>query len=278
MKIVEIKKIADFIYLNFTDDLVLLVDWLYSNIDSFKTYSEQERELILEQLGDQQHKDHERLISALEKKVKTAEPSNRIDLLREVDGAYLKLSKLGENVNSTLEQEIFVGLEKIAKLGNMEKGIFFEKFCANFLCDLGLDAEVTRATNDKGIDIKASYHTNLEEELSSFVFDDKIYLLAQAKFLSSKVDTPVIRALVGDSILLKFNDVEYVEISHNAVHLMVFSHSGFTDEARKFARKHKIKLIETHQLVSIIAASNIAGTWRCVYCLREKVSELDALD
>ena len=126
-------------------------------------------------------------------------------------------------------------------------------FAHFFLIDMGLNAKPTKYSNDKGIDIKASYKINLPEKLNEYFINDEIYVLAQAKFYNKPIDTPVIRKLVGDSLFIRFSDLEYIEIAHNAVHLIVFSHKGFTAPALAFAKKNKVIVMTSQKIIRLLS-------------------------
>jgi len=143
------------------------------------------------------------------------------------------------------------------------KGVVFEDFCKLFLEDLGINCKSTARTNDKGIDILGSFNVKLSEEIGDLVFNEEIYLLIQTKYFNKKIDTPVIRKLVGDSLFIRFDELEYIEIRHNAFHLIVFSHQGFTEPAIKFAKKNKIKLFDSTNIAHIISEKP-EKDWKCL--------------
>jgi hypothetical protein len=263
MKNRDIKTLAIYICNNYTGEISLLNNWIFSNAKILCQIAGCQEEDIYETIGDPSTEHYLKITASIIERINIGRPSNRIELKEDVDGTYISLSELGKNINFDLEKDINDRFKIIETWSGMDKGMFYEKFCTLFLNDLGLEAETTKATGDKGVDIVASYKSNLNEYLSKFVFFDHVYLLGQAKFFASKVDTPVIRKLVGDSLFLRFDQLNYIQISHNAIHLIVFSHKGFTEDAIVFAEKNKIMRVETSQMISIISASPQSQIWQC---------------
>lgn len=186
----------------------------------------------------------------------------KIVLEERIDGYYIE-QKLNNKDVGVKYKEVIQLIEKIGGPNVRNKGILYEKFCNFFLNDLGIHSTLTRASNDKGIDILGSFKSNLPDEIGKLVFNDDIYLLVQTKYFSKKIDTPVIRKLVGDSLFIRFDELEYLDIKHNAFHLIVFSHNGFTLPAIKFAEKNKIKLFDSVKIAHIISEKP-DKEWNCL--------------
>lgn len=178
----------------------------------------------------------------------------------EIDGVYVERIKSSVYENITYKHVIKF-LNNINAESN--KGIVYEEFCKLFLEDLGIKCSKTTVTNDKGIDIVGSFKVKLSEEIGELVFNEDIYLLVQTKYFNKKIDTPVIRKLVGDSLFIRFDELEYLEIKHNAFHLIVFSHKGYTEPAIRFAKKNKIKLFDSTRIAHIISEQP-NKTWKCL--------------
>jgi hypothetical protein len=278
MKISIVRIIAKNIIINFNSENLLLVDWMSQNIDLILevTIGNCDYEQIYESFCDGSTRDFYLLSKELRKQIISQSPINRIELIEDYDGVRIELSDIGNKSKSHIANRMMRSFTEIEKLSKMDKGLFYEEFCCRFLNDLGIEAEKTPASNDKGIDIKARYKVQLDEKLSQLFFNDYVYLLGQAKFFSKKVDTPVLRKLVGDSIFLRFDQLDYIDIAHNAIHLVVFSHNGFTESAHHFSKKNKIMVMDTIQIISLVAASETAMMWTC-YQYLEITSAAEAL-
>jgi hypothetical protein len=191
----------------------------------------------------------------------------KIELFEELDGFYVIKSNKEESISLKYDQVIKV-IKKIEKAKN--KGKTYEHFCKLFLYDLGINSIVTRASNDKGIDILGSYKVDFPLNITKLIFNEDIYLLTQTKYYNKPIDTPVIRKLVGDSLFIRFDELDYVNIRHNAFHLLVFSHNGFTEPAREFAIKNKIMIFDSTQIAHIIS-DDPNKDWQCLKIFEEMV-------
>ncbi|GGD30912.1 hypothetical protein [Flavobacterium orientale] len=60
-----------------------------------------------------------------------------------------------------------------------------------------------------------------------------------------------------------FDELDYVDIRHNAFYLIVFSHNGFTQPAKDFAFKNKIMIFDSTQLAHIIS-EDPNKDWKCL--------------
>lgn len=200
-----------------------------------------------------------RLINCIEN-VNEENSFKKIEIFDEYDGYYVK--KVSSDVLVTLKyKEVCSIFEEIEKRKN--KGTLYEHFCKLFISDLGIDTEVTRNSNDKGIDILGNYTVNFSKNITKLIFSDDIYLLIQTKFYNKSIDTPVIRKLVGDSLFIRFDELEYFKIRHNAFHLIVFSHKGFTQPALEFAKKNKVMTFDSMQIAHIIS-EDLNNDWKCL--------------
>ncbi|PYG50070.1 restriction endonuclease [Pantoea sp. AG1095] len=235
-------------------------DYLFMElIDSMDDISLSNKEEYIDALTDPNSSHHERFLKDILKKIKQNEDCPIISLHDEADGIYLS-KKI--NDRDSLFISVIKKIESF-ELHGKRKGFWFELFCIAFLRDFGIECKSTQNSNDKGIDIFGSYKTNLNNFIGKLIVNEDIYILGQAKYFLEKVDTPVIRKLVGDTIFIRFDEVEYIEIKHNAVHLMVFSRNGFTDPAIEFAKKNKIELFDQSRIAHLIA-NNPDATWSCL--------------
>lgn len=270
MKIEKIRAIANSIMNYCEKSSIMLADYIINYINA-NDYELSEEELI-ESLGDEKSNDFMKLVRELEKQIDKATNTSRINLIEDFEGYHIKTTDFGAQTKVIVTKKIWDAFDSISGLNKTQRGSIYEEFCSKFLNDIGLEAKVTPQSNDKGIDIFAKYDANLKGELASLVFNDSVYLLGQAKFFKKSIDTPVIRKLVGDTFFLRFDKLEYVDIAHNAIHLVVFSHSGYTQGAIDFAKSNKIMLLDSMKIVNIVAASKNPNNWSCYkYLLQQAI-------
>ncbi|WP_343609788.1 restriction endonuclease [Chryseobacterium oranimense] len=219
-----------------------------------------DKEKILDELGDPTTKSFDKFVKIFKSTINHNKLFIKVEIFDEIDGIYI--IKVHNNVAKDEKyKEVINYINSFENSSN--KGISYEKFCKTFLEDLGINCEATKVSGDKGIDILGSYFADLKDNIANLVFNENIYMLIQTKYFSSQIDTPVIRKLVGDSIFIRFDELEYLSIKHNAVHLIVFSHNGFTQPAREFAVKNKVKLFDSTHIAHIIAEEP-TKTWNCL--------------
>ena len=218
------------------------------------------REKIIDNYADAKSKSFIKLVRQIESVNQSNFAFQKIILEERIDGYYIEKQKENPS-HSEKYNEVIKLVNKFEKEQN--KGVVYEEFCKQFLEDLGINCKLTAKTNDKGIDVLGSFKVKLSEEIGDLVFNEEIYLLIQTKYFNKKIDTPVIRKLVGDSLFIRFDELEYVEIRHNAFHLIVFSHLGFTEPAIKFAKKNKIKLFDSTNIAHIISEKP-KKDWKCL--------------
>lgn len=219
-----------------------------------------DRDLLLDELADSSTNAFEKLVKIVQSTIEENKNFNKIQLFKEVDGIYIQKQHKNIKVDTKYDEVIQV----INDFENEKnKGIIYEKFCQAFLEDLGIKCSSTKASGDKGIDIQGSYLVNFKDDIANLVFNEEIYLLVQSKYFAGPIDTPVIRKLVGDSLFIRFDELEYLTIRHNAVHLIVFSHNGFTQPAKDFAKKNKVKIFDSRHVAHIISEKP-DKRWKCL--------------
>lgn len=218
------------------------------------------REKIIDDYADAKSKNFQKLIKHIESVNKSNIAFQKITIDERIDGYYIEKQK-GNPLHSNKYNEVINLINRFEN--EKSKGVVYEEFCKLFLEDLGISCNLTAVTNDKGIDILGKFKVKLSEEIGDLVFNEEIYLLIQTKYFNKKIDTPVIRKLVGDSLFIRFDELEYIEIKHNAFHLIVFSHLGFTEPAKKFADKNKIKLFDSTNIAHIISEKP-EKDWKCL--------------
>lgn len=265
IKQVIIRQISLCIHRSFREpNEIPLASWITDNLKLVeeKLNNELSIDEIFDNFSDEDTKNFPKLVKEIKSHKESQKLICRINIFEKSDGHYVSLNTLGKETNITVSDEMRKNITIIERKGKMDKGLFYENFCSFFLNDLGLESEVTKASGDKGIDIKARYKTKLDKELSPLIFDDHVYLLAQAKFFNKSVDVPVLSKLLGDSILLRFDEFDYIDIAHNAFHLLVFSHKGFSKAAFEYAERKKIMTMDSEQIISIVSSSNSPKTWK----------------
>lgn len=171
------------------------------------------------------------------------------------------------------ERELYLSiLNKISSLPRKEKGDIFEKVCSLFLEDIGVESRVTSSTGDEGIDILGVVNTNVSNPFFKYVFDGKVYLLAQVKYYDEykKVDTPVIRHLIGDSSFYKYNVYNNeIRIGNKPLYLVIFSYNGFTKPAEAFAKSNNVVALNGHELIDIICNFESSSDFKSINYLLE---------
>lgn len=238
----------------------ILLDNLIIDISHSLIQDPNVREYIIDNYGDSKNKNFSRLIKQIESVNDFNPEFQKINIYDEVDGYYIEKCK----PSNEQSQKYYDVIQLLNSLDSKKKkGTIYEEFCKLFLEDLGIKCTKTAVTNDKGIDILGNFKVKLSEEIGELVFNEEIYLLIQTKYYNKKLDTPVIRKLVGDSLFIRFDELEYLEIRHNAFHLIVFSHKGYTDPAIQFAIKNKIKLFDSTKIAHIISEQPIKD-WKCL--------------
>jgi HJR/Mrr/RecB family endonuclease len=257
MKRIIRRQIAEFIVKKFSEESMLLEDYLSYHIDEIAAignvgFSSEE---IFELLCDNSTKEYSEVLDELRLVIKRHRKAARINVEDDLIGHKLVLTKIGAKSNHAILESMHLAFAKIGVKNKTSRGSIYEEFCCKFLIDLGISSVVTPQSNDKGIDIYGKYDTKLNRICSKLIFNDNVYVLAQAKFLKSPVDVPVLRKLVGDSIFLRFDQLEYLDIGHNAIHLIVFSHNGFTEPAVTFSIKKKVMMITTDEMLNIISSN-----------------------
>lgn len=259
MKVNEIRQFVDVLFSQQWEGTLRIDSLIINIIENSSIYSDSQKEKYIDSLGDPLARSFHTLIREVERKIEQNIDCPVVSLTDESDGYFVE-KILGDH--DGLYLDAIERIESYEKFGK-NKGLWFERFCIAFLKDFGVSCKSTNGSNDKGIDIFGSYRTSLNCNIGKLILNEDIYILGQAKYFSEKVDTPVIRKLVGDTIFVRFDELEYVEIKHNAVHLMVFSRNGFTGPALDFAKKNKIELFDKSRIAHLIA-NNPNLKWSCL--------------
>lgn len=259
MKSKERRAFVDVLFSQRWEGKVRIDGLVVDTIENTTIYTESQKEEYIESIGDPKSRHFDYLICEIKNKIEQNVDCPVVSLVIEADGYFIE--KIVSD-RDRLYENVIERIESYEKFGR-SKGLWFEKFCIAFLKDFGVTCRSTKSSNDKGIDILGSYKTSLNNNAGKLISNEDVYILGQAKYFSEKVDTPVIRKLVGDTIFLRFDELEYIEIKHNAVHLMVFSRNGFTAPAVNFAKKNKIELFDKSRIAHLIA-HNPNLRWSCL--------------
>ncbi|MBZ4042411.1 restriction endonuclease [Flavobacterium hibisci] len=259
MTILEVKSIINIIISTSWDGKKRVDDLIVEKI-YHSTQLIIDRDLLLDELGDPNTNSYEKLIRTLQSTLLINNNFNKIELFDEVDGFYIQ-KKHNNSAVDIKYSEVISFINSIELQYN--KGVAYELFCKAFLEDLGIQCISTKSSGDKGIDILGSYFSDLKDNVANLVFNEKIYLLVQTKYFTTSIDTPVIRKLVGDSLFIRFDELDYLTIRHNAVHLIVFSHNGFTTPATEFALRNKVKIFDSTHIAHIISEEP-EKHWNCL--------------
>ncbi len=259
MKIVEIRNFIQILFSYSWNGKIrldlLLLKMIENNID----FSESKKEEYVESFADKRSKNFERLVKEIQNVITSNNDCKIVSLISDADGYYLE---------KILDDSTGLYAKVVNKIESFEshkklKGRWFEKFCIAFLEDFGITCRSTSISNDKGIDIYGSYKSNVNPLIGKLIKNEDIYVLGQVKYFKEKVDVPVIRKLVGDTLFIRFDELDYIEIKHNAIHLIVFSRNGFTEPAIKFAMKNKIELYDKFRIAHLIS-NNPDKEWSCL--------------
>lgn len=157
----------------------VLIEVFYIN---FKEYDLEE---ACEKYCDCNTQYFKKLISCIEN-VNEQNLFKKIEIFDELDGYYVK--KVSNDVLVTLKyKEVCSIFEEIEKRKN--KGTLYEQFCKLFVSDLGIETEVTKASNDKGIDILGNYTANFSKNITKLIFSDDIYLF-KLNFIINRLILP----------------------------------------------------------------------------------------
>lgn len=251
----KVRSIVEFLYANFPSEKTLVHDLIQEHITVIKDLSSKDEEWIYDHYIQPFTDSYNQLVDELHLLIEQKQPICNIQIINGAAGYYIAPSQIGNSTCSTFRDNADIAFKKILLLNNnTKKGLIFERFCIALLRDLGVDTKPTKVSNDKGADIFGFIKNDKSDLKYKYIFDTDVLLLCQCKLFSKPIDTPVIRKLVGDSLFIRFSEIDYIELRHNALHLMVFSYSGFTQPAKEFSKQNKIKLLDFEDIVAVAGA------------------------
>ncbi|WP_461202813.1 restriction endonuclease [Anoxybacillus sp. TBDG-1] len=251
------RKISKHIIKNFNDNKKELSQYLFDNcyslVEDLKLNIEPED--IMFTIAYINNPDFQEFIKVLESEIKNTGGRSKINLLKNSFTYYIEKSTYGLSINNGLKRALEEKLNAIKRLQNGHR--IYEKFCALFLQDFNFsNVYITTSSNDLGIDITGEYtfQSETSNPLLNILLPQNIVFLSQVKFYDSPVDTSYIRKLIGGSLFIRFDKDTHIHVRHNPVYLIFFSHSGFTEEAKRFAQENKICLIDSEFIVDLICS------------------------
>lgn len=143
--------------------------------------------------------------------------------------------------NNQLESFLIEVETKLSLMDDTRKGYVFERLCSDVLKYVWPDNIHHGRSGDQGIDIICS------EELT-FPVGSKLQVAIQCKYYNTKIDTPVVRKLLGDLLVQTFEDSGVMW----PIMPMLLTNRGFTAEAQKLASKYGIELMTFKRLLEKI--------------------------
>lgn len=172
---------------------------------------------------------------------------------------YISLSDYARNSDCKLVDKYIAKLDTLCISEKQDKGIKYEKFCQKWLQEYCDEVNLTPKSNDKGIDIVGKI-------CAKTTFDElkrvQIQLLVQVKLYKNKVDVPIMRHLIGDSIFLSFAKSE-CSLFRPTV-LSVISHNGFSKKAISFAKEHHIFLVDSRKMINVLEKKGHLKEFECI--------------
>lgn len=265
MKIKELKIIINYIINNFDSTKIRVDKYIFNNAEKLieelnLNYSTSK---LLDELGDISNKEYNKFIERFDLILKKKGAKARVNISKDGIFPEIELSEFGKKINTGERKSIIKLLNKLDDLDDYKKGIKYEEFCSLFLRDIGFETKLTPQSNDEGIDILGKFNVFNDNNLFQNYFYTQGYLLVQAKYYSKKVDIPIIRNLIGNSLLIKFENNE-VNISHSPTILLCISHSGFTKRAYKFSKANNISLITSNDIADLICTIENSKRLKCL--------------
>jgi len=149
-----------------------------------------------------------------------------------IHGDIVNMSDSKDGSTGNLTDQIFVDPDIIARMTGQE----FEALIAALLCRMGFDIELTKASHDGGIDIRAR---------CSVPFLQGVYIIQCKRYLGS-VGEPFVRDLFG------------VVTAERANKGILVTNSAFTPSALAFAAGKPLELIDGNRLVDLLIQFKVA--------------------
>jgi hypothetical protein len=274
LKISDIKKLTKYIINNFAGERLQLREYVYNSLKRFQLVLDgsMSEENLLVSLCDE--KGYNKFLKVLSEEIsRTEQTTNKIYISKDENGLeYIELTNYGQSIhtgNKSIMHKKLIGLNQ---LEDKEKGDKYEEFCTAFLNDIGFQAFTTNSSNDAGVDVIGKLILLPKQKiLRSFLGEREFSVIAQSKYQNEKVDQPIIRHLIADSLFLKFKPRTLVAsqenflVNNGAICLCVFSNSGFTNSAIDFAREYGIITFDTNSMIDLLCT---LSNWENLYSVK----------
>lgn len=187
---------------------------------------------------------------------------NRLILVEEEGSYFLNLNDYARNIDNKKTNHYYDILQRLcaAEIPDQNKGDLYEFFCQKWFAEFCDVIKKTPSSNDKGIDLIGK--VTIDSRVNAIVNNLECKVIVQTKLFSGKVDTPVIRALLGDVLFLTYDDSEVNIFSPTL--LCVCGHAGFTQGAISFAKKYGVILLDSKDMIRIISEMGDLQQFECI--------------
>ena len=255
------KKLLAFIQEKFQiDDEKELSEFINENIEDIFEYcgiKEDNRDSFIDDFCYSSSLKLEELAKELSEN--NVEEFSRINIKLRSGFYYISLSDYARNSDCKLVDKYVAILDELCVSERQDKGLKYEQFCQKWLQEYCNEIKLTPKSNDKGIDIigKIVAKTSFDE-----LKNIQIQLLVQVKLYKNRVDVPVMRHLIGDSIFLSFAKEECSIFKPTL--LCVISHSGFSKMAMDFASDNHIYLLDSKKMIRLLEKKGQLKEFECI--------------
>lgn len=260
------KKILLFIQKNFQEDEEReLADYINDNIEMLQKIceiKEDDADIFVDDYCYNSSVKYEKLAEELYKNNNECEEFSRITVSKRAGYYYISLSNYGKFNDNKLTEKYISRLDELCQSERKNRGELYEKFCKLWLQEFCYEVNLTPKRNDKGIDIIACVDADTSFDV---IRKMQLQILVQVKLYKNKVDVPIVRHLLADSIFLSFSK-EKCSMFKPTV-LCVISHSGYTKGAIQFAKDYHVLLLDTKKMIRILEKKATLDTFQCIHFL-----------
>lgn len=235
-----INKIIEYIYMNFSEDRIELYQYLYNNSENISSHINLDCDLFEEKFVDRNSKYYKRIIQEIQKnnrgniKIIEIKPYFYLENIIRIDAI--------EKINYFNKIENILNTYK-----DSSKGFIYQDFVLSFLKEHGMNIIQQSKTCDGGLDIIGTKEISIIDDLYEIL---NIY--GQIKFYNGVVTLNEIKQLIKDKIYrVLYENNNIMECSKG----MFISHKGFSNNAREFAKKNNIILLDTEEILTRIFVS-----------------------
>ena len=267
------KKLYKFANENLESDAIELCEFINGNIKSIRNsldITEDDYELVSNRFTDSFDEAYEEFAQYFRKLCQG--PNNRLNFLVLEGSYYIELNEYARNSDQKLIDHYFGVLQLLCDSDYKESPyyksfpVYYEEFCKKWFENYCKEVKTTPVTNDKGIDLLGVVSNS--RIISSIAEDLEVSFIAQIKLYATPVDTSVIRKILGDALFLTFDNsadsfCNEVNVFSPTI-IFVVAHSGFTKEAKAFARSKRIVLLDSRDMLRIIAYKKDLKQYDCI--------------